>query len=104
MAKTISLGLLTMLYPFAVYFGTRYFEPWKIGCILFVLLGIRLIASYFIRGGLPGYGVRFLLPTAVLRYFGIYSERGMRRAVQGGPFTQPNIETTHENLHHHPGL
>ena len=35
-----------MLYPFAVYFGTQYLEPWKIASVLLVLLGLRLIASY----------------------------------------------------------
>ena len=49
MAKTIILGLLTMLYPFAVYFGTQYLEPWKIASILFALLGIRFIASYTVN-------------------------------------------------------
>ncbi|WP_019867176.1 COG4648 family protein [Methylovulum miyakonense] len=43
------IGLLTMLYPFAVYFGTQYLEPWKIAAVLFVLLGIRLVASYSVR-------------------------------------------------------
>jgi uncharacterized membrane protein len=43
------IGLLTMLYPFAVYFGIRYLEPWKIASILVVLLGIRLIASYAVK-------------------------------------------------------
>lgn len=38
-----------MLYPFAVYFGIRYLEPWKIASILVVLLSIRLIASYAIK-------------------------------------------------------
>ena len=37
---------MTILYPFAVYFGTHYLEPWKIACILFALLGTRLIAAY----------------------------------------------------------
>ncbi len=39
------IGLLTLLYPFAVYFGIRYLEPWKMASILVVLLSIRLIAS-----------------------------------------------------------
>lgn len=43
------IGLLTLLYPFAVYFGIKYFEPWKIACLLVVLLGIRLIASVSIK-------------------------------------------------------
>jgi len=38
--------LLTILYPFAVYFGTHYLEPWKIAFLLFALLGIRLVAGY----------------------------------------------------------
>jgi len=38
-----------MLYPFAVYFGMHYLEPWKIAGILVVLLGIRLIASYTVK-------------------------------------------------------
>jgi len=38
-----------MLYPFAVYFGTHYLEPWKIASILSALLGIRLIASYTVK-------------------------------------------------------
>jgi uncharacterized membrane protein len=43
------IALLTLLYPFAVYFGTQYLEPWKIASVLLVLLGIRLIASIFIK-------------------------------------------------------
>jgi uncharacterized membrane protein len=43
------MGLLTMLYSFAVYFGTHYLELWKIASIVFVLLGIRLIASYTVK-------------------------------------------------------
>lgn len=38
-----------MLYPFAVYFGTHYLQPWKIASVLLVLLGIRLIASYSVK-------------------------------------------------------
>jgi uncharacterized membrane protein len=43
------IGLLTLLYPFTVYFGTQYLEPWKIASVLLVLLGIRLIASVSIK-------------------------------------------------------
>lgn len=39
------IGLLTLLYPFVVYFGTHYLEPWKIAVLLVILLGIRLSAS-----------------------------------------------------------
>jgi uncharacterized membrane protein len=39
-------GLLTVFYPFAVYFGINYFEPWKIAGILIVLLLIKLAISY----------------------------------------------------------
>lgn len=38
-----------MLYPFAVYFGIHYLEPWKIASILLVLLGIRLIGSLCVK-------------------------------------------------------
>jgi uncharacterized membrane protein len=44
-----AIGLLTTLYPFAVYFGTQYLPPWKIASVLMVLLGLRLIASYSIK-------------------------------------------------------
>jgi uncharacterized membrane protein len=43
------IGLLTLLYPFAVYFGTQYFETWKIAGLLVILLGIRLIASISVK-------------------------------------------------------
>jgi uncharacterized membrane protein len=43
------IGLLTLLYPFAVYFGTQYLEPWKIAGILVLLLAIRLMASVAIK-------------------------------------------------------
>lgn len=39
------IGFLTLLYPFAVYFGTRYVEPWQIAIAMGVLLLIRLAAS-----------------------------------------------------------
>ena len=39
------IGFLTMLYPFAVYFGTQYLEPWKIASVLFILLTTRFVAS-----------------------------------------------------------
>lgn len=44
-----AIGFLTLFYPFAVYFGTQYLEPWKIASMLFVLLGIRLCLSYRIK-------------------------------------------------------
>jgi uncharacterized membrane protein len=37
----IALGLLTVAYPFAVYFGIRYFEPWLIAAALIGLLALR---------------------------------------------------------------
>lgn len=43
------IGLLTLLYPFAVYFGIKYFEPWKIASFLVGLLAIRLVASVSIK-------------------------------------------------------
>jgi uncharacterized membrane protein len=36
------LGLLAVAYPFAVYFGVRHFEPWKIAAALVGLLALRL--------------------------------------------------------------
>lgn len=38
--------MLTVLYPLAVYFGIKYFEPWKIAGILIVFLMIKLATSY----------------------------------------------------------
>jgi uncharacterized membrane protein len=38
----IVLGLLVIAYPFAVYFGIRYFEPWKIAALLIGVLALRL--------------------------------------------------------------
>ena len=43
------IASLTMLYPFIVYFGARYFEPWQIAAVLIVCLGIRLLLSYSIK-------------------------------------------------------
>lgn len=37
------IGLLTLLYPIAVYFGIQYLEPRKIGLILLGLLLLRLL-------------------------------------------------------------
>jgi uncharacterized membrane protein len=39
------IGGLTLLYPFAVYKGIQYFEPWKIAAILAFLLFVRLMTS-----------------------------------------------------------
>ncbi|MGZ8186201.1 MAG: hypothetical protein ACXWTL_07130 [Methylobacter sp.] len=39
-------GLLTLFYPFAVYFGINYLEPRQIAAMLVILLLIRLSASY----------------------------------------------------------
>ncbi|MGZ5007444.1 MAG: hypothetical protein ACXWE9_06285 [Methylobacter sp.] len=40
------MGLSTLLYPLAVFFGREYFEPWKIAALLIALLLVRLAASY----------------------------------------------------------
>jgi uncharacterized membrane protein len=37
----ILLGLIFVSYPFAVYFGIRYFEPWTIAAALIGLLTLR---------------------------------------------------------------
>jgi uncharacterized membrane protein len=42
-------GLLTLLYPFMVYFGAQYLEPWKIAGILVILLSVRLIMSVVVK-------------------------------------------------------
>lgn len=39
------IGLLTLLYPLAVYFGIQYVEPWKIAAALSSLLVVRLMTS-----------------------------------------------------------
>lgn len=43
------LALLTMLYPFIVYFGSRYLESRQIAAIILVTLGLRLLFSYTAR-------------------------------------------------------
>lgn len=48
---TIVLGLLTLAYPFAVYFGIRYFEPWKIAAALIGVLTLRQVLG---GGQIPG--------------------------------------------------
>ncbi|MGJ0486094.1 MAG: hypothetical protein ACR65R_16390 [Methylomicrobium sp.] len=48
---TIALGLLTVAYPFAVYFGIRYFEPWKIAAVLIVAITLRQASG---GGRVPG--------------------------------------------------
>lgn len=37
------LAILILLYPFAVYFGIQYFEPWKIAGFLVIILALRLL-------------------------------------------------------------
>lgn len=41
----VVIGFLTLLYPFAVYFGIQYLEPWKIAATLSVLLLLRLLTT-----------------------------------------------------------
>ena len=40
------MALSTLLYPFAVYFGSGYFEPWKMAALLIALLLVRFTISY----------------------------------------------------------
>lgn len=40
------IGFLTLLYPFAVYLGIQYLEPWKIAAALSVLLMLRLLTTH----------------------------------------------------------
>ena len=44
-----TIAILTLLYPFVVYFGTQYLELWKIAGILIVLLSMRLLACIAIK-------------------------------------------------------
>jgi uncharacterized membrane protein len=39
------ISFATLLYPFVVYFGTRYAEPWQIASAMCILLLLRLMAS-----------------------------------------------------------
>jgi uncharacterized membrane protein len=57
----ILLGLIFVSYPFAVYFGIRYFEPWKIAAALIGLLILRQAI-----GGGKVQGSRILLLAALL--------------------------------------
>jgi uncharacterized membrane protein len=43
------MGLSTLLYPAAVFFGKQYVEPWKIAALLIALLLARLAASYSLK-------------------------------------------------------
>ncbi len=43
------IGLLTLLYPLAVYFGLQYYQPWQIALVLSLLLLLRLWTSSAIR-------------------------------------------------------
>ena len=45
------IGLLMVGYPFAVYFGIRYLEPWQIASVLALLLLGRLMTA---RGSKAG--------------------------------------------------
>jgi uncharacterized membrane protein len=45
-AVSVLIGVLTILYPFAVFFGIRHFEPWKIAGLLIVLLALKLIMGF----------------------------------------------------------
>jgi uncharacterized membrane protein len=50
----ILLGLIFVSYPFAVYFGIRYFEPWTIAAVLIGLLTLRQAAGGGnVQGGRP---------------------------------------------------
>jgi uncharacterized membrane protein len=39
------LGILTLLYPAAVYFGLQYLQPWSIAALLAGVLAIKLMLS-----------------------------------------------------------
>lgn len=59
------IGLLTLLYPLAVYVGIRHFEPWTIAFMLGALLAIK--------SGVRTFGQRWsrLLWIAAILYCGL---------------------------------
>jgi uncharacterized membrane protein len=65
------LGLSTLLYPLAVYFGSQYLEPWKIAVLLIVLLLVRLAASYSSRH----WSTPLLIAGIVYSVFAIWSNQ-----------------------------
>ena len=50
---SVLVGIATVCYPFAVYFGIHYFEPWHIAAALATLLCVRVLLSPY-RGGQTG--------------------------------------------------
>ncbi|MEC4747112.1 hypothetical protein [Methylomicrobium sp. Wu6] len=57
----IVIGFLTIAYPFAVYFGIQYFEPWKIAA---VLIGLLVIRQAF--GGVKALGSRLIVIAGMI--------------------------------------
>jgi uncharacterized membrane protein len=41
----ITVALLTLFYPIAIYFGIQHFEPWKIASVLLFFLTLRMMMS-----------------------------------------------------------
>jgi uncharacterized membrane protein len=39
------VGIMTLLYPLAVYYGIQYLESWKIAALLVVILALRLLLN-----------------------------------------------------------
>jgi uncharacterized membrane protein len=39
------IGLATLCYPFAVYFGIHYVEPWQIAALLIIVLLLKTLTS-----------------------------------------------------------
>lgn len=46
---SLFIGLLTLFYPLAVYFGIQYLEPWRIAVLLIVVLALRLLITAGIK-------------------------------------------------------
>ncbi|CAG7857359.1 hypothetical protein MCAMS1_02152 [biofilm metagenome] len=42
---SITISILTLLYPLAVYFGIQYLQPWNIAALLVVILALRLLIT-----------------------------------------------------------
>lgn len=58
----IVIGLLTIAYPVAVYFGIQYFEPWRIAIVLIGLLALRQVLG----GGRAAPGSRLVFITGLI--------------------------------------
>ncbi len=66
----VLIGIITVLYPFVVYYGIRYFEPWIIAVLLCILLGLRFLLAGGSRTG--SWGKWLLLVGAAYCCFAVW--------------------------------